>query len=83
MSQYVMKMETPQAPDWEEGEMAQAVGRDLLTSLAPSLKSKLGNETVGGATAGAAFTTASVPMLPPAPARFSTTKDCPSRSASH
>src|SRR6266581_9750197 len=29
----------------------------LLTSLAPSLKSKLGNETVGGATAGAAFTT--------------------------
>jgi len=32
---------------------------------------------------GAAFTTASVPMLPPAPARFSTTKDWPSRSASH
>jgi len=37
MSQYVMKMETPQAPDWEEGEMAEAVGRDLLTSLAPLL----------------------------------------------
>ena len=37
MSQYVMKMETPQAPDWEEGEMAEAGGRDLLTSLAPLL----------------------------------------------
>jgi len=31
----------------------------------------------------AAFTTASVPTLPPAPVRFSITKDWPSRSASH
>ena len=37
MSQYVMKMETPQVPDWEEGEMAEAVGRDLLTYLTPLL----------------------------------------------
>lgn len=37
MSQYVMKMEMPQVPDWEEGEMAQAVGRDLLSYLAPLL----------------------------------------------
>ncbi len=31
MSKYVMKKETPQAPDWEEEMMAEAVGRDLLT----------------------------------------------------
>jgi hypothetical protein len=37
MSQDVRKMQTPQAPDWEEGEMAQAVGRDVLTYLAPLL----------------------------------------------
>jgi hypothetical protein len=37
MSKYVMKRETPQAPDWEEEMMAQAIGRDLLTYLAPLL----------------------------------------------
>jgi hypothetical protein len=37
MSKYVMKMEMPQVPDWEEGEMAEAVGRDLLIYLAPLL----------------------------------------------
>jgi hypothetical protein len=37
MSKYVMKREMPQVPDWEEGEMAEAVGRDLLTYLAPLL----------------------------------------------
>src|SRR2546427_8434496 len=37
MSKYVMKKETPQAPDWEEEMMAEAVGRDLLSYLAPLL----------------------------------------------
>jgi hypothetical protein len=29
LSKYVMKLEPPQAPDWEEREMAQAVGQVL------------------------------------------------------
>ena len=30
MSKYVMKKESPQAPEWQEEMMAEAVGRDLL-----------------------------------------------------
>ncbi len=37
MSKYVMKKESPQAPDWQEEMMAEAVGRDLLIYLAPLL----------------------------------------------
>src|SRR5690242_15256259 len=37
MSQYVMKQETPQGPDWEEGEVAETVGQALLIYLAPLL----------------------------------------------
>lgn len=37
MSKYVMKQEVPQAPEWEEVDMAQGVGQDLLEFLAPLL----------------------------------------------
>ncbi len=37
MSKYVMKRQTPQVPDWQEEMMAEAVGCDLLTYLAPLL----------------------------------------------
>ena len=37
MSKYVMKLEVPQAPEWEEQEMAEAMGQDLLSFLAPLL----------------------------------------------
>ena len=37
MSKYVMKLEVPQAPEWEEADMAQAVGQELLEFLAPLL----------------------------------------------
>ena len=37
MSKHVMRKEIPQAPDWEEEMMAEAVGRDLLIYLAPLL----------------------------------------------
>ena len=37
MSKNVMKKEIPQAPDWEEEMMAEAIGRDLLIYLAPLL----------------------------------------------
>ena len=37
MSKYVMKQEVPQAPEWEEVDMAQRVGQDLLEFLAPLL----------------------------------------------
>jgi hypothetical protein len=37
MSKYVMKLEAPQTPDWEEQDMAQALGQDLLNFLAPLL----------------------------------------------
>jgi hypothetical protein len=36
-SKNVMKKEIPPAPDREEEMMAEAVGRDLLISLAPRL----------------------------------------------
>ena len=37
LSKYVMKLEVPQAPEWEEQEMAEAMGQDLLSFLAPLL----------------------------------------------
>lgn len=37
MSKYVMKQEVPQAPDWEEADLAQGLGQDLLEFLAPLL----------------------------------------------
>ncbi len=37
MSKYVMKKEIPQAPDWQAEMMAEAIGGDLLISLAPLL----------------------------------------------
>ena len=37
MSQYVLKQETPPEPDWEEGEMAEALGQALLIYVAPLL----------------------------------------------
>src|SRR5690242_19702813 len=37
MSKYVMKLEVPQAPQWEEEDMAQAMGQQLLDFLAPLL----------------------------------------------
>jgi len=38
MSKYVMKLEELQAPVWEEEDMAEAIGRDLLEFLAPLLE---------------------------------------------
>jgi hypothetical protein len=38
MSKYVMKKEPPQAPDWQEEMMAEALGADLLVDLAPLLR---------------------------------------------
>ncbi len=37
MSKYVMKLEIPQVPAWEEDAMAEAMGRELLDFLAPLL----------------------------------------------
>jgi len=38
MSKYVMKLEELQAPEWEEAEVAEGIGRELLEFLAPLLE---------------------------------------------
>lgn len=35
MSKYVMELETPQAPEWDEEDMAEALGQELFDFLAP------------------------------------------------
>ncbi len=37
MSKYVMELETPQAPEWDEEDMAEALGQELFDFLAPLL----------------------------------------------
>jgi hypothetical protein len=38
MSKYVMKLEELQVPEWEEEDMAEVIGRDLLEFLTPVLE---------------------------------------------